>query len=83
MDSDGSRYGLIQIPAGGSNTPFHGDLDIAQTRMTITDGREVFAKAVDMMTACSKDALAAAQMQPQDAVVGPAVMRNMLAGLQN
>ena len=58
VDSDGSRYGLIQIPAGGSNTPFHGDLDLEQTRMTITDGREVFTKAVEMMTACSQDALA-------------------------
>ncbi|MCV3211721.1 beta-ketoacyl-ACP synthase III [Mesorhizobium sp. YC-39] len=66
VDSDGSRYGLIQIPAGGSNIPFYGGLDLGQTRMTITDGREVFAKAVEMMTACSQDALAAAQMQPQD-----------------
>ncbi|WP_214474311.1 beta-ketoacyl-ACP synthase III [Mesorhizobium sp. dw_380] len=66
VDSDGSRYGLIQIPAGGSNTPFHGDLDLEQTRMTITDGREVFAKAVEMMTVCSQDALTAAQMRPQD-----------------
>ncbi|WP_136617717.1 MULTISPECIES: beta-ketoacyl-ACP synthase III [Mesorhizobium] len=66
VDSDGSRYGLIQIPAGGSNNPFHGGLDLEQTRMTITDGREVFAKAVEMMTACSQDALAAARMQPQD-----------------
>lgn len=66
VDSDGSRYGLIQIPAGGSNRPFHGDLDLGETRMTITDGREVFGKAVEMMTACSRDALAAAQMQPQD-----------------
>ncbi|UVK48801.1 beta-ketoacyl-ACP synthase III (plasmid) [Mesorhizobium sp. AR07] len=66
VDSDGSRYGLIQIPAGGSNKPFHGDLDLEQTRMTITDGREVFAKAVEMMTACSQDALTAARMRPQD-----------------
>lgn len=65
VDSDGSRYGLIQIPAGGSNTPFHGELDIEQTRMTITDGREVFSKAVEMMTACSQDALTAARMRPQ------------------
>lgn len=34
--------------------------------MTITDGREVFAKAVEMMTACSKEALTAAQMPSQD-----------------
>ncbi|RWQ17249.1 3-oxoacyl-[acyl-carrier-protein] synthase III C-terminal domain-containing protein, partial [Mesorhizobium sp.] len=66
VDSDGSRYGLIQIPAGGSNTPFHGDLDLEQTRITITDGREVFARAVEMMTACSQDALTAARMRPQD-----------------
>ncbi|WP_354418125.1 beta-ketoacyl-ACP synthase III [Mesorhizobium shonense] len=66
VDSDGSRYGLIQIPAGGSNTPFQNDLDLAQTRMTIVDGREVFAKAVEMMTTCSRDALAIARMRPQD-----------------
>ncbi|MER8774201.1 beta-ketoacyl-ACP synthase III [Mesorhizobium sp. M0977] len=66
VDSDGSRYGLIQIPAGGSNKPFHGDLDLAQTRMTMTDGREVFAKAVEMMTDCSISALAAAGVRPQD-----------------
>lgn len=61
VDSDGSRYGLIQIPAGGSNTPFRNDLDLAQTRMTIVDGREVFAKAVEMMTTCSREALAIAR----------------------
>ncbi|RUV50400.1 3-oxoacyl-ACP synthase, partial [Mesorhizobium sp. M5C.F.Ca.IN.020.29.1.1] len=66
VDSDGSGYGLIQIPAGGSNTPFHGDLDLEQTRMTITDGREVFSKAVEMMTDCSKDALVAAGVPPQE-----------------
>lgn len=66
VDSDGSRYGLIQIPAGGSNKPFHGDLDLAETRMTIADGREVFGKAVEMMTVCSREALTTARMQPQD-----------------
>ncbi|SON54050.1 Acetoacetyl CoA synthase NphT7 [Hartmannibacter diazotrophicus] len=66
VDSDGSRYGLIQIPAGGSNEPFHGGLEPEQTRMTITDGREVFSKAVAMMTACSQDALAAAGLEPKE-----------------
>ncbi|UVK54549.1 beta-ketoacyl-ACP synthase III [Mesorhizobium sp. AR02] len=66
VDSDGSRYGLIQIPAGGSNIPFHSNLDLGQTRMTMTDGREVFAKAVEMMTDCSTSALAAAGVRPQD-----------------
>ncbi|MET2833046.1 beta-ketoacyl-ACP synthase III [Mesorhizobium shangrilense] len=66
VDSDGSRYGLIQIPAGGSNIPFQSGLDLGQTRMTMTDGREVFAKAVEMMTNCSISALAAAGVRPQD-----------------
>ena len=66
VDSDGSSYGLIYIPAGGSSKPFHGDLDLGETRMTITDGREVFCRAVEMMTACSRDALAAARMRPRD-----------------
>lgn len=58
--SDGGGYGLIQIPAGGSNRPFADELDIAETRMTIADGRAVFTKAVDMMSRCSTEALAAA-----------------------
>lgn len=58
--ADGSGYGLIQIPAGGSSRPFADDLDIADTRMTIANGREVFVKAVEMMGRCSADALAAA-----------------------
>lgn len=56
--SDGSAYSLIQIPAGGSSRPFAQEIDIAETRMTITNGRDVFAKAVDMMSRCSNEALA-------------------------
>ncbi|WP_027038694.1 beta-ketoacyl-ACP synthase III [Mesorhizobium ciceri] len=55
--SDGSVYGLIHIPAGGSNRPFSEEIDIAETRMTIADGREVFVKAVEMMSRCSAEAL--------------------------
>ncbi|MGX5806496.1 3-oxoacyl-ACP synthase, partial [Bradyrhizobium sp. Arg314] len=58
--SDGSAYGLIQIPAGGSNRPFSDEIDSVETRMTIADGREVFVKAVEMMSRCSSEALAAA-----------------------
>lgn len=60
VSADGSGYGLIQIPAGGSSRPFADELDIAQTRMTISDGRAVFSKAVEMMSRCSLEALAAA-----------------------
>lgn len=64
--SDGSGYGLIHIPAGGSNRPFAEDIDIAETRMTIASGREVFAKAVEMMSRCSTEALAAAGLSAPD-----------------
>lgn len=60
LASDGARYGLIQIPAGGSNRPFAADLDPALTRMTITDGKAVYAEAVRMMTDCASRALDAA-----------------------
>ncbi|MBB6466459.1 3-oxoacyl-[acyl-carrier-protein] synthase-3 [Aminobacter lissarensis] len=66
VDADGAGYGLIQIPAGGSNRPFSDELDIAETRMTIADGRAVFAKAVEMMSRCSTEALAAAGLDISD-----------------
>ncbi|WP_287266963.1 3-oxoacyl-[acyl-carrier-protein] synthase III C-terminal domain-containing protein, partial [Mesorhizobium sp.] len=59
-------YGLIQIPAGGSSKPFTDDLDILETRMTITDGRAVFVKAIEMMACCSAEALSASALEPQD-----------------
>ena len=60
LGSDGSGYDLIKIPGGGSNRPFDEVMDIEDTRMTITNGREVFVKAVDMMTYCARDALSRA-----------------------
>lgn len=60
--ADGSAYGLIHIPAGGSNRPFCDEIDIIETRMTIANGRDVFAKAVEMMGRCSLEALAAASL---------------------
>ena len=66
LGSDGSGYGLIQIPAGGSSRPFANDLDIQETRMTITDGREVFTRAVDMMCRCSEEALMAGGLCGKD-----------------
>lgn len=64
--SDGSAYGLIHIPAGGSNRPFSDEIDIAETRMTIANGRDVFAKAVEMMSRCSLEALDAAGLSAPD-----------------
>ncbi|PBB85300.1 MULTISPECIES: beta-ketoacyl-ACP synthase III [unclassified Mesorhizobium] len=64
--SDGSAYGLIHIPAGGSNRPFADEIDVVETRMTIANGRDVFAKAVEMMRTCSLEALTAAGVSVPD-----------------
>ena len=64
--SDGSRYDLIRIPAGGSRRPFTPDLRPQDVLMEITDGRAVFTEAVTTMTASSKRALAAAGIGPTD-----------------
>lgn len=59
LAADGAGYDLIRIPAGGSRLP-PADAPAAAPHMVMRDGRAVFAKAVQMMAACSRDALAAA-----------------------
>ncbi|GAA5542767.1 MULTISPECIES: beta-ketoacyl-ACP synthase III [Brucella] len=63
LTSDGSGYDLISIPSGGSNQPFSPDLPPEQFLMTMSDGREVFSRAVDLMTVASKNALAKAGIE--------------------
>lgn len=60
LDSDGAQYDLIQIPSGGSRSPFADDTAALATKMQIRDGRAVFARAVKMMADTSHQALAAA-----------------------
>ncbi|MDO9415069.1 beta-ketoacyl-ACP synthase III [Pararhizobium sp.] len=57
LASDGSGYGLITIPAGGSNRPFSSDLNADDFLMTMRDGREVFSRAVGLMSRTSQRAL--------------------------
>ncbi|TGV95827.1 3-oxoacyl-[acyl-carrier-protein] synthase III C-terminal domain-containing protein, partial [Mesorhizobium sp. M2E.F.Ca.ET.154.01.1.1] len=42
------------------------EIDAAETRMTIANGRDVFAKAVEMMSRCSLEALASAGLSAPD-----------------
>ncbi len=60
LASSGADYGLIQIPAGGSRTPFAEGVPIDDTKMLIADGKAVFAKAIAMMVDTSTAALASA-----------------------
>ena len=66
LKSDGGSYDLIKIPAGGSRVPFSHDLAEADTKMTISDGQAVFAKAVSMMIDTSQAALAMAGCASND-----------------
>ena len=61
LSADGSGYDLIKIPAGGSRRPFEPD-NADETRMVMSDGKAVFTKAVEMMVATSRQALARAEL---------------------
>lgn len=62
LSADGSGYDLIKIPAGGSRRPFEPDI-ADETLMVMSDGKAVFAKAVDMMVSTSRKALARAELK--------------------
>ena len=63
---EGQYYDLIQIRAGGSACPFEPGLDLRELRMTMRDGRAVFAHAVRMMTHSAAQAMEAAGLAAQD-----------------
>lgn len=60
LESDGTHYDLIKIPAGGSRKPFAEGMAISETKMTMSNGRAVFNRAVDMMVCASLATLEAA-----------------------
>jgi 3-oxoacyl-[acyl-carrier-protein] synthase-3 len=62
LAADGSGYDLIRIAAGGSRKPFAPELPVEETLMSITDGKAVFSRAVDMMVDASRAALAKAEL---------------------
>jgi 3-oxoacyl-[acyl-carrier-protein] synthase-3 len=66
LATDGSGYGLISIPGGGSRRPYSPELPIEDTQMTIPDGRAVFTRATDMMVACASSALGKAGLDVSD-----------------
>ncbi|MBL0373376.1 beta-ketoacyl-ACP synthase III [Rhizobium sp. KVB221] len=66
LAADGSGYELITIPAGGSNRPFASDIAAEEFLMTMRDGREVFSRAVALMTKTSRKALEQAGLNASD-----------------
>ncbi len=61
--SDGSGYDLISIAAGGSSKPFTPQRTAEDYLMTLRNGREVFSRAVEMMSAASQRALDIAALE--------------------
>ena len=57
LASSGVDYGLIGIPAGGSRRPFGAEVPLIDTKMAISDGKAVFAKAIAMMVTSAEAAL--------------------------
>lgn len=57
LAADGSGYDLIAIPSGGSNKPFTPATPADQVLMSMRDGREVFSRAVELMTQTSRQAM--------------------------
>jgi 3-oxoacyl-[acyl-carrier-protein] synthase III len=66
LRAQGSGYDLIHIPAGGSRRPYTTETALVDTKMVLSDGRAVFSKAVEMMVATSRTALAAAGIGAAD-----------------
>lgn len=66
LASDGSRYDLISIAAGGSNRPFAPGIAAEEFLMVMRDGREMFSQAIQMMTGCANRALAHAGLRAKD-----------------
>jgi 3-oxoacyl-[acyl-carrier-protein] synthase-3 len=64
LSSDGSHYGLISSPAGGSRKPFTAGMDIKELLMTMSKGKSVFSQAVRMMTVSSIRAMEQAGLAP-------------------
>lgn len=66
LTQEGQNYNLIQIPAGGSARPFEPGFDIDELRMTMSDGKAVFAHAVRIMTQSAARAMEQAGFAAQD-----------------
>lgn len=66
LASDGSRYGLISIPAGGNRKPFTAHMDPKELLMTMPNGQAVFTQAVRMMTRCTIRAMGRAGVTSAD-----------------
>jgi 3-oxoacyl-[acyl-carrier-protein] synthase-3 len=66
LAAKGQHYNLITIPGGGSRVPFKQIQDPKDVLMVMTDGKAVYAGAVEMMSNCATAALGKAGLTAAD-----------------
>src|SRR5579862_5981759 len=64
--SDGSKYDLVSIAAGGNKKPFTEEIPLYDYKMKLRDGPAVFSQAVKMMTQCASLAMMKAHLSSAD-----------------
>lgn len=64
--ADGSQYDLISIKGGGSINPFDAKMAAEECLMSMRDGRQMFTRAIQMMTKCAETAMAEAEVSSPD-----------------
>ena len=57
LDADGTGYGFVSIPAGGTRKPFAQAASPADVLMRMSDGGAMFQRAVDLMVTCAERVL--------------------------
>lgn len=60
--TDADYYSLIQVRAGGSKEPFATSTHMADTKIVLQQGKQIFKKAIELMTTTSNAVLAKANL---------------------
>jgi 3-oxoacyl-[acyl-carrier-protein] synthase III len=66
LHTDGSYWPILNLPGGGSRTPFSQKVLDEKLHTVKMNGREVYKVAVRALEECSREALAANGLQPKD-----------------
>lgn len=66
LNSDGNHWDLLYVPAGGSRTPIDEEVLKSREQYIKMEGNDVFKVAVKSMESATADAIAKANVSPED-----------------
>ena len=66
LNSDGNHWDLLYVPAGGSRTPIDEEVLKSREQYIKMEGNDVFKVAVKSMESATVDAIAKANLSPED-----------------